>query len=299
MRKIEHVRGMERTPIPRTSTAFAVAALFSGFGLAVLAPQAPQARADACPDVEVAFARGTNEPPGIGYMGESFTDGLRERLPGRTIDVYAVDYPAMLSPQSLGDGGNDLSQHVQNIARSCPKTKIVLGGFSQGAGVVDLVTVSPLPTQSINLPILGEVSLADTGFDQPLPANVFPHIAAVALFGNPVKRVYDGNLPMPDGLRSRTDDECADGDPVCHEPGPDDLSNFHNHDSYIERGLTDKAVDFVAQHLGLSPNPPKNPAPNSAAPKTPPANSSPDNDAFRPIQTPPPDDDEEDGDGDG
>ncbi|ADG96632.1 cutinase [Segniliparus rotundus DSM 44985] len=277
---------MEHSRIPRKSTALA-AALFCGAGLAVLAPHAAQAHADACPDVEVAFARGTNEPPGLGYMGEYFVDGLRERLPGKAIDAYAVDYPAVLSPESLGDGGNDLSQHVQNVARSCPSTKIVLGGFSQGAGVVDLVTVSPLPTQSINLPILGEVSLADTGFDQPLPTNVFPHIAAVAVFGNPVKHVYDGVLPMPDGLRSRTDDECADGDPVCHLPGPDDLSNFHNHDSYIDRGLTDKAADFVVQHLGLRPNPPK----------TPTTSSSPDDDAFRPIQTPPPsDDDEEDGD---
>ena len=36
-----------------------------------------------CPDVEVVFARGTFEPPGVGATGQAFVDALRARLPER------------------------------------------------------------------------------------------------------------------------------------------------------------------------------------------------------------------------
>ncbi|EFV13624.2 cutinase family protein [Segniliparus rugosus] len=262
-------------PRHRKTAAMWAASLLAATGLALISPKTPPAKADACADVDVSFARGTNEPPGIGYVGESFTDQLTDALPGKKIDVYAVDYPAVYSAQSVGDGGNDLSEHVQNIARTCPNTKIVIGGFSQGAAVVDLVTVSPIPAQTVEVPFMGEVSLADSGFDKALPANVFPHIAAVALFGNPAKRVFDGVLPMPDGLRARTTDVCAEADPVCHPPSPDDLANYHNHDSYVERGLTDEVAEFVRGKLGF-PNAP-------APPKNAPAPPKPSDSSFAPI----------------
>jgi cutinase len=38
------------------------------------------ATADPCPDVEVIFARGTFEQPGIGVTGHALVDSLREHL---------------------------------------------------------------------------------------------------------------------------------------------------------------------------------------------------------------------------
>lgn len=38
------------------------------------------ATARPCPDVEVVFARGTNEPPGVGGVGQAFVDSLRPKL---------------------------------------------------------------------------------------------------------------------------------------------------------------------------------------------------------------------------
>ena len=43
---------------------------------------APSASADPCPDVDVVFARGSGEPPGVGNIGQQFVDGLRGRIGG-------------------------------------------------------------------------------------------------------------------------------------------------------------------------------------------------------------------------
>ncbi len=37
----------------------------------------PSAAADPCPDVDVVFARGTGEDPGVGRVGQAFIDALR------------------------------------------------------------------------------------------------------------------------------------------------------------------------------------------------------------------------------
>src|ERR1700761_2482867 len=86
-----------------------------------------------CPDVEVVFARGTGEAPGVGPTGQAFIDNLRGREAGKSVDVYAVNYPASDEWSTGLDGIRDAGAHVVSMANSCPKTKMVLGGFSQGA----------------------------------------------------------------------------------------------------------------------------------------------------------------------
>jgi len=74
-----------------------VAALAAGFVSAaavVSLPVAAPAAAQACSDVEVVFARGTNEPPGVGIVGQAFVDALSSQVGGRSVGVYAVNYPA-------------------------------------------------------------------------------------------------------------------------------------------------------------------------------------------------------------
>jgi cutinase len=74
---------------------------------------APHAAA-ACPDVEVVFARGTNEPPGVGGVGQAFINSLRAQAKGRSVGVYAVNYPATddFARSSLA-GAGDTRAHVQ------------------------------------------------------------------------------------------------------------------------------------------------------------------------------------------
>ena len=136
---------------------------------------AAPASAASCPDVEVTFARATGEPPGVGVVGQEFIDALRSQVGGRSVAVYPVNYPASddFAP-SANAGGVDANAHVESMAASCPNTKLVLGGYSQGAVAIDLITIAQAP-------VSGFVPVS-------LPQDVADHVAALALFGNPTDR---------------------------------------------------------------------------------------------------------------
>ena len=116
----------------------------------------------ACPQVEVIFARGRLESPGVGVLGNAFVSALRSKV-NKNIGVYAVRYPA---DNEIDVGGNDMSAHIQNMAKTCPDTRLVLGGYSLGAAVTDVVLALPF---------------SFFGFDNPLPDGMDQKIAAVAL----------------------------------------------------------------------------------------------------------------------
>ena len=196
-------------------------------GLLLNAPfGTPAASADQCADVQVVFARGTNEPPGPGFIGQAFADSLSAQVPGRSLAVYAVNYPASDDyVSSASTGSDDASAHVENLVASCPNTKIVLGGYSQGAGVTELATLA-------------------------MPPRVADHVAAVALFGRP-SSAYSASLvggvvlPTVSPLyASKTIDLCLPDDPIC-TPG----ANMLAHVSYIPSGMADQAATFAAQRL--------------------------------------------------
>ena len=132
-----------------TTGAYRIARIVGGLTAAAWALpfiQVPAAAADPCPDVEIVFARGTTEPPGVGGVGQAFVDSLRSQLGGRSVGVYAVDYPASRDfDSSTPAGASDASSHIQSMAGNCPGTRIVLGGYSQGAGVIDLSTTAMPP----------------------------------------------------------------------------------------------------------------------------------------------------------
>lgn len=197
-------------------------------GLAAVA--APSARAaEACSDVEVVFARGTGEPAGLGRVGDAFVDELRNDLSGQTVSAYAVNYPASYDFLKAAEGANDASARVQATAAACPDTKIVLGGFSQGAAVVDFLTAAPGPV---------------FGFTNVLPAPVGDHVAAVAVFGNPSNKIGHALSAWSPLYGAKTIDLCNGADPVC-SPGNDRPA----HSLYVEAGLTDQAADFVAARI--------------------------------------------------
>ena len=114
------------------AAALVVAPAATPFPIAALIP----AVSAACPDAEVVFARGREEAPGVGAVGDALVNSLRGKT-RMSVGVYGVNYPANIS---TGSGANDMSAHVQSMARSCPNTRMVLGGYSLGAEVADLVT---------------------------------------------------------------------------------------------------------------------------------------------------------------
>lgn len=107
----------------------------------IAAPISPTASADPCSDVEVVFARGTHQEPGLGNIGQAFVDSLTSQVGGKSVGVYAVNYPANDDyHNSASAGSDDASGHIQGTVANCPKTKLVLGGYSQGSTVIDLAT---------------------------------------------------------------------------------------------------------------------------------------------------------------
>jgi cutinase len=185
----------------------------------------PAAGADPCPDVEIVFARGTTEPPGTGGIGQAFVESLRSQLGGRSVGAYAVNYPASRDfDTSTPAGARDASTHIQSMATSCPNTRLVLGGYSQGAGVIDLSTTS-------------------------LPPQIADHVAAAALFGAPRSAFADslspGPLPVTGALyAAKTIDLCVPNDPICS-----DGWDMRAHTAYVETGMVNQAATFAASRI--------------------------------------------------
>jgi cutinase len=110
------------------------------------------------------------------------------------------------------------------MAANCPNTRLVLGGYSQGAGVIDLSTTA-------------------------MPPQVADHVAAAALFGAPRSAFADtlsaGPLPTIGALyAAKTIDLCVPNDPICS-----DGWDMRAHTAYIETGMVDQAATFAASHI--------------------------------------------------
>jgi cutinase len=231
--KTHRIRG-PRAGTARSATRFiglGAFALVIVAGLLATPAPAPKASADDCPDVEVIFARGTNEPPGLGRVGDAFVDSLRQQTNGLNILPYGVNYAASKLQLHGGDGANDTIDRVKKSVEKCPNTKIVLGGYSQGASVMDIVAGVPI----------GGISWGNT-----LPAQYANNIAAVATFGDVADRA-GGTLPSKSALLgSKAIDLCNPNDPICHA-GPGNEWSGHT-EGYVPV-YTTQAAAFVASKL--------------------------------------------------
>jgi cutinase len=201
----------------------------------------PLAHAEGCPDAEIVFARGTTEDPGVGPTGQAFVDDLRARVGAKSVGVYGVDYPATTAFATAIDGITDARTHILTTVANCPKTKMVLGGFSQGAAVMGFVTASTVPDG---------VTAADV--PAPMPPEVADHVAAVALFGKPSVRfmnaIKDPPVTVGPLYAGKTIDLCNDNDLVCDPHG----SSFAAHNKYEDAGLVDQAATYAATQLQAS-----------------------------------------------
>ncbi|MGV0849276.1 cutinase family protein [Mycolicibacterium phlei] len=194
---------------------------------------APAGADEPCSDVDVVFARGTNEAVGLGREGDAFVDALRAALPGTTVSAYAVNYPASFDFLKATDGATDASAHLQAVAAACPATRFVLGGYSQGAAVIDILTAAPGPVFD---------------FTDPLPSALADRVAAVAVFGNPSDRIGEPLTSASPLFGAKTVDLCNGADPVCSD-GNDRAA----HSLYVESGLVAQAASFAAAQLTGAP----------------------------------------------
>ncbi|MFF3570536.1 cutinase family protein [Nocardia jiangxiensis] len=238
---------------PRWLVRFACAAILAAT-VSVVMP-ARQASAVVCPDVEVVFARGTADvPPDFGAVGVSFITALRTQIPGRSIATYPVEYPAsadfadrLAFARTVVNGIRNTQSHIESTAANCPRTRIVLGGYSQGAVVAGFATMASLPAG-----IPSQFAQYQSSIPLPMPPEVAPHVAAVVLFGKPSDRFMRdvGAPPIVIGplYTPKATEYCVPGDTVCDgSPFPGRPNALHA--LYSVNGMTLAAAGFAASRL--------------------------------------------------
>lgn len=103
----------------------------------------------------------------------------------------------------------DEGNHVTSMAANCPNTKMVLGGYSQGAAVTGYVTSDRIP----------DGYTPPEGITGPMAPEVANHVAAVALFGTPSNDFlarYDAPpIAIGQAYKGKTIQLCEPGDPIC------------------------------------------------------------------------------------
>lgn len=191
----------------------------------------------ACSDVDVVFARGTGETPGLGITGRPFVSALTSQLTDRTVSSYAVDYAANTSQTSAGPGATDMSRHVSEVAAACPGTRFVLGGYSQGATVTDIA--------------LGIRTGTTTG--TPVPAALADRVVAVVVFGNPLGLQGGQTIATASPTYGpRSVDYCNSSDTVC---GSQPKNGTGSHLSYASNGATTAGASFAAARVRAAGSP--------------------------------------------
>lgn len=204
-----------------------------------------------CADIEVVFARGTAEPGGaLGYTGVSFVEAIRANAQGRSVGAYGVAYPAssdfadrLAFAHTVLQGIGDAQRRVEFIAANCPGTRIVLGGYSQGAALIGFATGTEEPD--------GVPAEYRSYLPVPMAPEVAERVAAVALFGKPSDRfMADAGAPpvvVGTPYRNKTIDLCIAADTVCDGSPLAQPNGLHV--LYGVNGMTLTAAQFAAQRF--------------------------------------------------
>ncbi|MFI7588179.1 cutinase family protein [Spongisporangium articulatum] len=212
------------------------AALATGLGAAPA--HAVQASSSGCADVLIIAARGTGEPGNVGAGLSGLVSAIQNGT-SKKVAAYGVPYPASTDfDTSVPDGVSRLTKRATKAVADCPRQRLVLIGYSQGAWVVGDALDSP------NLNAAGR------------------RVAAVVLYGDPrfnaaesydrgsFRAGVDGLYPRATGAlgryASRVRSYCDTGDWVCQN-GAD--GNAHN---LYGRNKTSAASTFVLAQLRSS-----------------------------------------------
>ncbi|KAI9723454.1 MAG: hypothetical protein M1828_004184 [Chrysothrix sp. TS-e1954] len=209
------------------STLLALMAYFSGLVSATPVPDTAAVDAAAAPcatGVHIFITRGTGDETDAN-QGQLHTvaDNIISRIDNST--VRGIAYPdSKADPRynvSEAAGVANLRSSIQSYATRCPKTAIVLLGYSQGAQV----TPNTL------------CGTSEAGFDSTprLPTDLDSHIESVVVMGDPshvTGTIYDKGTSMRDGkfprqdlagcapFRGRIQSYCDTGDQFCDNAMP-------------------------------------------------------------------------------
>src|SRR5215831_10027095 len=157
----------------RRVAAFAIAGVAGALAMTALAtPAAAVPSSSGCAAVSIITARASTETAGEGITGNLVTAVVNAS--NQTVSRASVSYPATLNNYNSSSlqGIQAAKTQITNLVSSCPNTKIVLLGYSQGAHVM--------------LDVLGGGQGGSLGTaTPPLAANIASHVTVVATFGDP------------------------------------------------------------------------------------------------------------------
>ncbi|KAJ6783558.1 hypothetical protein PWT90_07712 [Aphanocladium album] len=150
----------------------------------------PDANSNGCADVTIVFARGTCDPGNVGVLvGPPFFQAVAAALPGKSVNVQGVAYPASVDGYLNADSaaGKTMAQIVRDTRKACPNTKIVTSGYSQGGFAVHYA--------------------ADE-----LGGDMASHVSAAVIFGDPMSHKPVANIDA-----NNVHIVCHSGDNICDQ----------------------------------------------------------------------------------
>ncbi|KAK6438421.1 hypothetical protein LTR95_005374 [Oleoguttula sp. CCFEE 5521] len=162
-----------------------------------------------CRAITVIFARGTFESGNVGtIVGPPFFQALANSVGASNVAVQGVSYAADVDGFNMGGdavGSRNMANLAAQAQKQCPKTKLNLSGYSQGAQLVHnaAAMLSNSTTKFVN----SVVVFGDPDRGQPvgrIPAN------KVKTFCNAGDNICDGgNVILPPHLTYATDADAA------------------------------------------------------------------------------------------
>lgn len=231
-------------------------------------------RASACPDLSLIFIRGSGEERETGESFQSFKNSLEPKLKttSLTYDFTDLDYPAIsvtdLSVllgafvsggeayafgESVDAGAKKLISTINST--SCPNTKFVLGGYSQGAMVISKTLSALNPDKIIYAATFGDPKLY-----LPEGEGIFPDACRNMNLSN--YRIYvpdcyayqgilGGYIPyQPESFIDKLGTWCNKKDILCSSH-----INVDDHVHYVEDGLFEDAsrliFDKITRHFEI------------------------------------------------
>lgn len=251
------------------------------------------ARSNNCDDVRFIFARGSGEAlsgPSMSAWHDEIISAIGETAANFSYSFYELgsqsqnghQYPAITVSDNLSgyinlagayfsggeafrfgasveEGINELRAYISNVSWSCPETKFVLGGYSQGAMVLSaslpafdaskIIYVSTFGDPKLYLPegkstFLGVIPKTP---DACRGLNLSPYRISV-----PDCHAYEGVLGsyrpyQPDAYAGKVGTWCNEKDIMCSSG-----ASISDHTAYVSSNLYRDAASVIARKLSLA-----------------------------------------------